>query len=235
MHGLSVAGDVFTNPDFLSKLAPRSPDEQTRIGDEWNAIKKKDQEMLDELNKLRRSIQPGRADLTFADELSSNVGSSSNDSAGGGEPDQKAYENITNELSKSVDSLKAARKKLQTSIDNYAAKVKEDSFFGQLVKKAASIPTADVRQAEIKVPSTWGTQEPSTDSPESQEFTKALKEFDSAIQQCEALFTKHSSNPGLKKDLETGEEAIMRLKKNVEYGRAQHTALTSPTTPPRVP
>jgi hypothetical protein len=56
MHGLTVAGDVFTNPNTLGALVGRSEDEQRSINDEWQRIRDQDAKLRRQLEGLRTAV-----------------------------------------------------------------------------------------------------------------------------------------------------------------------------------
>lgn len=59
MHGLTVAGNVFTNPNTLGALVGRSEDEQRGIEDEWQFIRDQDAKLKRQLAALRTSVGLG--------------------------------------------------------------------------------------------------------------------------------------------------------------------------------
>lgn len=59
MHGLTVAGDVFTNPNTLGALVGRSADEQRSIDNEWQQIRDQDAKLKRQLAGLRTAAGLG--------------------------------------------------------------------------------------------------------------------------------------------------------------------------------
>lgn len=183
MHGLTVAGDVFTNPDFLSKLAPRSPSDQTSIDNEWNAIRATDDNLLKELNELRST-----AKLKPVEFPSDAVAQSITQSPAATPSADDGFTNATNAFDAAYGKVKDETAKLKVAVADYKRKVVADAPFLAKIKSAA-----EVSNSPLQIPSESGTVPHADSLAEWTNLQAAIAAFKTAVNRANQVYESNKS------------------------------------------